>query len=55
MNIERSALNEVLTGAASIEDITASGRLRVEGDAARLGELLGLLDPPDPAFPIVTP
>jgi alkyl sulfatase BDS1-like metallo-beta-lactamase superfamily hydrolase len=32
-----------------------SGRITVEGDAAKLGELLGLLDPPDPGFAIVTP
>ena len=55
VNIERAALNEVLTGAATIEDIATSGRLRVDGDAAKLGELLGLLDPPDPSFAIVTP
>ena len=55
VNIERAALDEVLAGSASIEDITASGRLRVEGDAAKLGELLGLLDAPDPSFAIVTP
>ena len=33
----------------------AAGRLTVEGDQAKLGELLGLLDPPDPNFAIVTP
>ena len=36
-------------------DIAAAGRLTVEGDPAKLGELLGLLDAPDPAFAIVTP
>ena len=54
VSIERTALNEVLGGDASLEDIGASGRLAIEGDGARLAELLGLLDPPDPRFPIVT-
>jgi alkyl sulfatase BDS1-like metallo-beta-lactamase superfamily hydrolase len=33
----------------------ASGAIAVEGDGAKLGELLGLLDEGDPAFAIVTP
>jgi len=36
-------------------DPLISGRLRVDGDGERIGELLGLLDEPDPRFPIVTP
>jgi alkyl sulfatase BDS1-like metallo-beta-lactamase superfamily hydrolase len=35
--------------------VVTSGRLGVDGDGARLAELLGLLDAPDPRFPIVTP
>ena len=53
--VERAALDEVLIGATSIEDVFASGRMRLDGDAAKLGELLALLETPDPAFPIVTP
>ena len=52
---ERAALNDVLTAAATIEAIAAEGRLTIDGDAAALGNLLGLLDPPDPSFAIVTP
>jgi alkyl sulfatase BDS1-like metallo-beta-lactamase superfamily hydrolase len=52
---ERSALNEVIAGSTSIDTIAATGRLTVDGDQAKLGELLGLLDPPDPGFTIVTP
>jgi alkyl sulfatase BDS1-like metallo-beta-lactamase superfamily hydrolase len=53
--VERQALNELLGGAADLAALAESGRLRVEGDAAALGELLGLLDEPDPGFAIVTP
>ena len=53
--VARSALDELFTGTATIDDLVGSGRLAIEGDPARLGELLGLLDPPDPGFAIVTP
>ncbi|HMI82372.1 MAG TPA: alkyl sulfatase dimerization domain-containing protein [Solirubrobacterales bacterium] len=53
--IERQALNEMLSGSADLAALAESGRLRVEGDGVKLGELLGLLEEPDPAFPIVTP
>ena len=52
--IERQALNEMLSGTADLAALAESGRLRVEGDGEKLGELLGLLEEPDPAFPIVT-
>ena len=55
MSVPRSALNDVIAGAATVDELVASGRLTVEGDQAKLGELLGLLDPPDPDFAIVTP
>lgn len=53
--IERAALTELLLDAERIGELAESGRLRIDGDAARLGELLGLLDDPDPDFAIVTP
>jgi len=53
--IERQALNEMLAGSADLAALAESGRLRIEGDGTKLGELLGLLDDPDPNFPIVTP
>jgi alkyl sulfatase BDS1-like metallo-beta-lactamase superfamily hydrolase len=55
VHVERSALDEVIAGLATIEELAGSGRLTVEGDQAKLGELLGLLDPRDPDFAIVTP
>ena len=53
--IERAALNEMLGGEADLAALATGGRLRVEGDGERLGELLGLLEEPDPSFAIVTP
>lgn len=53
--IERSALDEMLAATAELADLAAAGRLRVEGDGAKLIELMGLLEEPDPSFPIVTP
>jgi alkyl sulfatase BDS1-like metallo-beta-lactamase superfamily hydrolase len=55
VRIARAAFNSIVDGSAAIEDVVASGGLAVEGDAAKLGELLSLLEDPDPAFPIVTP
>jgi alkyl sulfatase BDS1-like metallo-beta-lactamase superfamily hydrolase len=53
--IERRALDELLLRTTEIAELAESGRLRVEGDGAKLGELLGLLEDPDPGFAIVTP
>jgi linear primary-alkylsulfatase len=53
--IDRTALNELLSGTADLAELAGSGRLRVEGDGEKLGDLLGLLEDPDPGFPIVTP
>ena len=53
--VEREALNQLLLEIADIGELAESGRLRVEGDGNKLGELLGLLDDPDLGFAIVTP
>jgi len=53
--IERAALDELLLKTADLAELLEGGRLRVEGEAVKLGELLGLLDEPDPRFAIVTP
>jgi len=55
LTIERRALNEMLAKTADLAELATSGRLRVEGDGEKLGQLLGLLDEPDPGFAIVTP
>jgi linear primary-alkylsulfatase len=53
--VERDALDQLLLKTVDIAALAETGRLRVEGDATKLGELLGLLDEPDPGFAIVTP
>jgi alkyl sulfatase BDS1-like metallo-beta-lactamase superfamily hydrolase len=53
--VAREALDQLLLKTADIGELAESGRLRVEGDGAKLGELLGLLDEPDPGFAIVSP
>ena len=53
--VERQALDRLLLKTAEIGELVESGALRVEGDGEKLGELLGLLDEPDPGFAIVTP
>jgi len=53
--LDREALDQLLLKTADIAELATSGRLRVEGDGEQIGELLGLLDEPDPGFPIVTP
>lgn len=53
--VDREALDELLLKTADVAELAESGRLRVEGDGEKLGELLGLLDEPDTRFPIVTP
>jgi alkyl sulfatase BDS1-like metallo-beta-lactamase superfamily hydrolase len=53
--VERSAMNELFAGITPMAELLGAGRLRVDGDPVKLGELLGLLDEPDPAFAIVTP
>jgi len=53
--VDREALDQLLLKTADIAALAESGRLRVEGEPEKLGELLGLLDEPDPGFAIVTP
>jgi linear primary-alkylsulfatase len=55
LHVDRAGLNQLLLDRESIGPLAESGRLRVEGDGMKLGELLGLLDEPDPGFAIVTP
>jgi alkyl sulfatase BDS1-like metallo-beta-lactamase superfamily hydrolase len=55
VKVERSAIDELIAGSAALDGLMSSGRLSIEGDGSKLGELFGLLDPPDPRFGIVTP
>jgi alkyl sulfatase BDS1-like metallo-beta-lactamase superfamily hydrolase len=55
MTLTRPVLLALLVGAIAVDDAVAGGQLNVDGDPAVLGELVGLLAPVDPNFPIVTP
>jgi alkyl sulfatase BDS1-like metallo-beta-lactamase superfamily hydrolase len=54
VTLTRAAFDAVLLGEDTTE-LFASGAFVVEGDGAKLGEFLGLLDEGDPSFAIVTP
>ena len=53
--LTRPALIGLLLGGADLQQSIASGAIQVDGDVARLAELAGYLDAPDPDFAIVTP
>jgi alkyl sulfatase BDS1-like metallo-beta-lactamase superfamily hydrolase len=55
ITLDRALLNRVLTGGADLQAELESGAIRIEGNGAKLGELLASFDAPDPAFAIVTP
>ncbi|MDG3009468.1 MBL fold metallo-hydrolase [Rhodococcus sp. D2-41] len=48
-------LHRVLLGAADPSELIAKGDIKVEGDVAKLAELIDYVDNPDPDFAIVTP
>ena len=49
------AADRILTGGADLQNEMESGAIQIEGDGAKLGELLSFFDAPDPSFAIVTP
>ena len=53
--LSRSALIGLVTGTLDLGTAVADGVVGIEGDAAVLGRLVGLLAPVDPDFAIVTP
>jgi alkyl sulfatase BDS1-like metallo-beta-lactamase superfamily hydrolase len=55
ITLNRTLLDRILTGGADLPQEMEAGALRIEGDGAKLGELLSLFDAPDPSFAIVTP
>ncbi|WP_371646353.1 MULTISPECIES: alkyl/aryl-sulfatase [unclassified Streptomyces] len=55
ITLDEPALRSLLLGRAGLGELVAEGRARVSGDPARLAELTGHLDEPDPGFAIVTP
>ncbi len=55
VTLTRAAFDAILLGEGDGAQLFASGQIAVEGDGAKLGQLLGLLDDGEPAFAIVTP
>jgi alkyl sulfatase BDS1-like metallo-beta-lactamase superfamily hydrolase len=55
VTLTRAAFDKVLLGEGEGAELFASGAIAIEGDGAKLGEFLGLLDEGDPVFAIVTP
>jgi alkyl sulfatase BDS1-like metallo-beta-lactamase superfamily hydrolase len=55
LTVERTAFDAMIAQTEDLADLIAAGRFAVSGDGEKLGVLLGLMDPPDPAFAIVTP
>ena len=55
VRVSRTGFDGLIAGVSQPQDLLAAGDLTIEGNAALFGELLGLLDPPDPNFAIVTP
>ncbi|GAA4868930.1 alkyl/aryl-sulfatase [Actinomycetospora straminea] len=53
--VARTGLLALLSGATTPEALTTSGDLTIDGAGDVLTTVLGVLDPPDPGFAIVTP
>jgi alkyl sulfatase BDS1-like metallo-beta-lactamase superfamily hydrolase len=55
LTINRSDLNNVITGQANVPDLVAAGTASVTGDASAIHDLVELLDTFEFWFNIVTP
>jgi alkyl sulfatase BDS1-like metallo-beta-lactamase superfamily hydrolase len=55
VTLTRAAFDSMLLQEGDVTELFASGAIAVDGEGAKLGELLSLLDEGDPAYPIVTP
>ena len=56
IKLTRGALDAlILDGPEAAGEEFAAGRIAIEGDGEKLGELLGLFDFPDPGFDVVSP
>jgi len=55
VTLTRAAFDAMILKEGNPLELFASGAITVDGDGAKLGELLGLLDEGDSAFSIVTP
>jgi alkyl sulfatase BDS1-like metallo-beta-lactamase superfamily hydrolase len=55
LRLTRRLFAEILAGVADMAEALGSGAVEIDGDAALLLELFGLLDDPDYTFAVVTP
>jgi alkyl sulfatase BDS1-like metallo-beta-lactamase superfamily hydrolase len=55
VTLERAALDDVVIGKTTLDKALADGRMKIDGQRAKLVELMSLLDTFDPMFNIVTP
>jgi alkyl sulfatase BDS1-like metallo-beta-lactamase superfamily hydrolase len=55
LTLTRSSLNDIILGAASLDDKIESGEVRIDGSRSSLDEFVGLLDSFELWFNIVTP
>jgi alkyl sulfatase BDS1-like metallo-beta-lactamase superfamily hydrolase len=55
VTLTRAAFDSMLLREGDMTELFTSGAIAVDGDGAKLGELLSLLDEGDPTYPIVTP
>jgi alkyl sulfatase BDS1-like metallo-beta-lactamase superfamily hydrolase len=53
--MKRSDMLETLLAGVPVGLKTTSGAIKVEGKSGAYGELVGLIDPVNPNFPVVTP
>lgn len=55
VTLDRQTLNEIVLGTSTLEKETTAGKVKIDGDEKKLGELVALLDKFDFWFNIVTP
>ena len=55
LTLPRSALNKIMLGQQTLDQATASGQIEIDGDAAKLNQLISYLDNFEFWFNIVTP
>lgn len=55
ITLTRAVLDDILVRKTSFPDAIKTGAIKIDGDASKLIELLGLFDTFEPDFPIVTP
>lgn len=55
LTLPRSVLDAINTKQLSLREAVGAGQVQIVGQAAKVGELLGLIDEFQPGFPVVTP